>query len=368
VVSLLEFCAGLPWLLFGLSAGVFADRWDRRGLMWRADLIRLGLVALLAVLLAAGAVSVPILLAMVFLLATVGTLFSSAAPALLPSVVPGTELHRANARLAAGRTSGENFVGPPAGALLFGVLPWLPFAVDALTFGGSAWCVRGLPRTVQDDQPEALDAPRAGIRHEVLAGIGWLWRVRTLRMLAISGSLLALATSAFLAIFVLFVLEVLRLPAVGYGVLISLFAVGSLGGSLVSSRVVVTLGLRWTTQVSAVVGAVAFCLIGATSWWPVAAAALVVFGGAVGVWNTTAVTIRQNLTPTAMLGRISSRGSRAPTLRRRNGRIFLSRPRRAPRHRRARRGRPTRAARRAGRPPRRCPRAGRQAGRTGPAW
>ena len=309
VVSLLEVAAGLPWLVFGLAAGVLADRWDRRNLMWRTDLIRLGLGAVLAALLVAGAVSMPVLLVMVLLLSTVGTLFSSAAPALLPSLVPGAQLHRANARLAAGSTSGQHFLGPSAGAWLFSVFGWLPFAVDAFTFGVSAWCVRGLPRrstAEQSETVEAIDPPRGAMRHQVWEGLAWIWRVQTLRILAISGSLLACASTAFLAVFVLFVLEVLRLSAVWYGVLISLFAVGSLVGSLISSKVVTTLGLRWAIQVAAVLGAIAFLGIGITPWWPVAAASLAMFGIAAGVWNTAAVTIRQSLTPPPMLGRISS--------------------------------------------------------------
>jgi Na+/melibiose symporter-like transporter len=198
--------------------------------MWRTNLIRLGLGAVLAALLAAGPVSMPTLLVMVFLLSTVGTLFSSAAPA-----------------------SSRNFVGPSAGAWPFSVFPWLPFAVDAFTFGVSAWCVRGLPRrsTAQRSETvETKDAARGAIRHQIWEGLAWIWRVRTLRMLTVSGSLLAFATSAFLAIFVLFTLEVLHLSAVWYCVRLSLFAVGSLAGSLVSSRVVTKLGLRCATQIA----------------------------------------------------------------------------------------------------------------------
>jgi Na+/melibiose symporter-like transporter len=280
--------------------------------MWRTDLVRLGLCALLASLLALGMVSMPVLLVTVFLLATVGTLFSSAAPALLPTLVPSSQLHQANARLAAGRASGENFLGPPIGSWLFGAFSWLPFATDALTFGVSAWCVRALPRqpAAEPSGPSGPAEPtnRTGetMRHQIWAGITWIWRIRTLRMLLLSGSLLALATSAFLAIFVLFTLEVLRLSSVWYGVLISLFAIGSLAGSVLSTRLVSTLGIRWATQLAAVTGAVAFLGVGITPRWPVVAASLVVFGTAAGIWNTTAITIRQTLTPPTMLGRISS--------------------------------------------------------------
>jgi hypothetical protein len=66
---------------FGLLAGVLADRWDKGNLMWRSDLVRHVIVGLITLLVAVHALTVPVLLVLVFGLGTVATLFSSTAPA-----------------------------------------------------------------------------------------------------------------------------------------------------------------------------------------------------------------------------------------------------------------------------------------------
>jgi MFS family permease len=301
LVSLLEAMAGLPWLLFGLHAGALADRWDKRTLMWRSDLVRLVIVALIAALVAARAVTIPVLLVLVFALATVGTLFSSAAPALLPSVVPKELLGRANARLAGTSTTARNFAGPVLGSLIFGIVPWVPFFADAVTFGASAWSVRGLPRLTTTDLPA-----RRPISHEVVDGLRWILKTVHMRVLAIAAALLSVATAVFLGCFVLFVLGPLKLPQVAYGLLTAVYAVGGVGGSIVASRIIDRLGLRWASAGAAFLGAVAFLVIGLVPLWPMAALMLGLLGVATMLWNITTVTLRQQITPKHLLGRVSS--------------------------------------------------------------
>jgi len=302
VISMLQLAIGLPWLLVGLYAGVLADRFDRRGLMWGSDLVRLVLLATLGVLVAAGSLTVPVLLLVVFAHGAVTTVFDSAAPALLPDLVDKRDLHRANARLMAGMTGGRNFAGPSVGALLFGAIAWAPFAADALTFAASAACVQGLPPTA----PSAEDTsqPRSVLR-EIREGLLWSWRTKTIRILGAGTFLLAFSTGAFIGVFVLFVLEELRLPNSAYGFLIALYAVGNLAGSLVSGVVAARLTARWTAHLGAFLCAVAFVCVSATRSWPVVAIGLMLLGTATAFWNITTATVRQQATPRHLLGRVT---------------------------------------------------------------
>jgi predicted MFS family arabinose efflux permease len=302
VVSLLELAVASPWVLLGFYAGVLADRRDRRSLMWASDVTRLVIVAASTVLVATDAITVPLLLLMVFALSVISTVFGSAAPALLPDLVPAAELHRANARLTAGTSIGASFVGPALGALLFGLVAWAPFAVDAVTFAICAACVWALPAgTPAADPPRRRSAGR-----EVVEALTWLGRTRIMLVLGAGTSLLAVATGAFLGTFVLFVLEVLRLPAQAYGGLIALYAVGSVAGSAASATIAGRLGIRLTTGLAAGLGAVSFFGVGATASWPLAAAALVLLGIASAIWNVTVATVRQQVTPRSLLGRATS--------------------------------------------------------------
>src|SRR5215210_3367144 len=70
LVALAGLLQRLPWLLFGLYAGVLADRVDRRFLVMAVDLARAAVLVVLTVALVAGRVNVPVVLVTMFLLGT----------------------------------------------------------------------------------------------------------------------------------------------------------------------------------------------------------------------------------------------------------------------------------------------------------
>jgi len=302
VVSLLEAASAVPWLIFGLHAGVIADRLDHRRVMYVTDILRLVTVGILAALVAFGGLSVASLLALVFVLGTLGTVFGSASPAMVPSLVPKESLARANARIAGSGTTARGFIGPVAGSVLFGFIAWMPFLLNALSFGASATAVAGLPRHDRPREPANRQKMSAAARD----GVRWIYRTRQVRVLALATALLSIATAAFMGCFVLFVLLTLHLPQFAYGILIAVFACGGLSGSFVAASTSRRLGLRWTALLSAFLGGVLFIGIGAVPVWPVTALCLLLLGVVTMVWNISTVTMRQTVTPRSMLGRVSS--------------------------------------------------------------
>src|SRR4051812_26724194 len=85
----------LPRLLFGVLAGVFVDRWDRRRTMLVSGLMRMVLV--LALIPAILAQELLLIYVLAFALSAVGTLFVPAKGALIPWLVPDEQLTAANA-------------------------------------------------------------------------------------------------------------------------------------------------------------------------------------------------------------------------------------------------------------------------------
>ncbi|HKY49206.1 MAG TPA: MFS transporter, partial [Acidimicrobiia bacterium] len=194
--------ATVPWLLFGLPAGVIVDRLDRIRLMWIVDLLRAGAVAGLGVLVANGNSSMGLLYAVVFVLGMAETLFDSAAMAVVPAALEhdisadaNSSLERANGRLFAGQLTANQFVGPPLGALLFGVSASLPPLVDAVTFLISAILLTGirLPRR------EAV-IERRSLPVELREGLVWLWQNQNIRALAIGAGVINLAHTGAMAV------------------------------------------------------------------------------------------------------------------------------------------------------------------------
>jgi predicted MFS family arabinose efflux permease len=284
-ISLLEAAAGVPWLLFGLAGGVLADRASRRTLLWSVNLVQCAVVAALAVLVGVRAVSVPVLLAAVFLLGTADTVGASAFPAFVPEIVPAARLASANATLTTGSTAGGSFVGPALGALLLAWLAWAPLAFDAATFAVAALTVlslRGAPRPVT---PAGKGAALAGVR--------WVVGNPTVRVLAAATVLLALSTYATVGILVLFARDALHLPGSAYGLLLTVYAVGTMGGGVAGRGPMRRLGLRRTARLAAAGAAVSWAgLAVSRSWW-MAAGFLVLLGVVSMMWSVAEMTLRQ---------------------------------------------------------------------------
>jgi MFS family permease len=303
--------ATVPWLLFGLPAGVIVDRLDRIRLMWTVDLLRAGAVVGLGVLVANGNSSLGLLYAVVFVLGMAETLFDSAAMAVVPAVLEhdtsaerksasGT-LERANGRLFAGQLTANQFVGPPLGALLFGVSASLPPLVDAVTFAISAFLLTGI---TLPDPPRAIE--RRSLPTELREGLLWVWQNGNIRALAIGAGVINLAHTGAMAILVLFATATLGLSEIGFGALFIISAVGALIGSLTASRVSERVGRKATVLLSVTAIAISLLAIGLWPTVAVTAVGLLAVGLASEFWNVVAVSYRQNATPDRLRGRVMS--------------------------------------------------------------
>ncbi|MFD7683398.1 MFS transporter, partial [Streptomyces sp. NPDC060187] len=118
----------LPWFLLGLPAGALVDRWDRRKVMLRADLVRFTILALLTLAVLTDHATITLLIAAGFALGCGDIFFDISAQAVLPVVVTGDQaLIRANSRISAAQINGEQLAGPPIGGVLFSLSHSLPF-------------------------------------------------------------------------------------------------------------------------------------------------------------------------------------------------------------------------------------------------
>src|SRR6201991_2198037 len=119
--GLLQTALTLPFVLFAIPAGLLADRISRRSLMAGAEALRAVALTSIVLLLALGALNLP-LLALLGFAAVCGTVvYSVAAPALVPSLVSPEQLAAANARIELARTIAFAS-GPALGGALVG---WL---------------------------------------------------------------------------------------------------------------------------------------------------------------------------------------------------------------------------------------------------
>ena len=120
----------LPWLLFGLMAGSWADRFPSRRLLVAADALRTVVLGVLVAGIALGWAGIALVVAAAVVLGVGETVRDTAAQSTIPRLVAAPLLERANSRLVAGEIVGNEFVGPPVGAALFAVGAALPFAAN----------------------------------------------------------------------------------------------------------------------------------------------------------------------------------------------------------------------------------------------
>ncbi len=295
----------LPWLLVGLLSGALVDRWDRRRTMWTVDLGRAAVVGGLAAAVLAGVASIPLLIAAGFLMGTGQTMFDGAAQAAIPAVASRdpVRLHRANGRMLGTQTIGQSFVGPPLGGLLFTAARWLPFGADALSFLASSALVGTLKGRFEADDGRARPARRS-IRAEIAEGLRWLARHRVLRTLAVVACAANMAGAATYGLLVLLAQDRLGLGSLGFGLLLTCEAIGVVAGSLAAARISRLIGTTRAFTVANLVNAVALVALGLSGTVVVAAAAMITVSLSIGVWNVLGQSVRQELTPSRLMGRV----------------------------------------------------------------
>ncbi len=308
LIAMVAFATRLPWLLFSIPAGVWTDRLDRRRLMVQADVVRMLLTfGVVAVILSApefpvaraelyiGAISV-----LAFLLGSAEVLRDNAAQTVLPTVVSGELLEKANGQIWSVEQIMGSFVGPPLAGLLIATAVPAPFVLDAATFAlaaGLVWCMAIAPR---------LNPNRRSWLIEAREGIAWLRGHRTILQLAIMLGLMNAVSLMTLTVLILYSQEILGLGAAGHGLLLTAGAAGGVAGGLSCPNVAARLGRRTSLLVAlALLGAAMAVIWTATSVWVVAVALFVEMFAAL-LWNVVTVSYRQRLIPDDLLGRVNS--------------------------------------------------------------
>jgi Na+/melibiose symporter-like transporter len=292
--------AFLPWLLFALVSGALVDRMDRRYAMSAANAVRalsLGGLALVTALHAGG---VAVLYVVAFLLGTAETVYDSATRALLPQVVARRDLDRANSLLTVEESLGQQFLGSPAGSALFALAVTLPFALNSAGFALAALLILTVRGVRRPERP----AGRTSVRADVVEGVRWLWQHRFLRGITLISGATCLTDSMVNGVLVLYALEVLRLPASGFGLIVLASGVGALVGGLVTPWLGRVLGRAWALTGGAALSAVTLGLMGLVRDGLVAGLLWAVSSAGVMTWNVLTMSLRQSLIPQRMFGRV----------------------------------------------------------------
>lgn len=294
----------LPWLLVALPAGALIDRWDRRTVIVAASMARAVLVALLALSFATGTASIWLLYGAAFAIGVAEVFGDTAAQTILPQIVRPDQLPTANGRLYGVEMTANQFIGPPLAGFLV-------VAGSALTLGvtGAAWALAAVALLTVPGRFRVERTTSTALRADIRAGLTFLLHHVTLRALAIMTGLFNLASSMVFAVFVLYAVgpnSAMRLSEQQFGLLLTASAVGSVLGSLVAARIERRLGRQWSLTFAVLTGMTGFLGVALTTNPWIVGGLWFVEGIFIMLWNVVVVSLRQTLTPPALLGRVNS--------------------------------------------------------------
>jgi MFS family permease len=298
----------LAVLVVGLVAGAWVDRLRRRPILIATDVIRAALLFSVPVAQALGALRLEQLYVVAFLEGCLATLFQSAYPAYVPSLIGVERVVEGNAKLATSSSIAE--VGGPslAGALVQIVSAPFAILVDAFSYIVSAISLLMI-RAREPARPPRDTTAHVG--REIVEGLSTVRRHPVVFPLA-ARSIIGHVSGAFYGVlYSIYLLQELHLDPFLLGIVISAGGVGSLVGSVFAQRVVKAIGLGpaviWMAAGSSLIGVLTPLAQG-----PVVLATIMVFlpqligDGLQTIEGVAEISLVQGLIPDRILGRTNA--------------------------------------------------------------
>jgi len=236
-----------------------------------------------------------------FLLGTAETFADNASSTLVATAVPKEHLGVANSRFFGVAILGNQLAGPPIGAFLFATGSAIPFGVNAVCFLLAAVLISRLrlPATVREPSGRSM-------RHDVAEGMRWLWGHAPVRTLALTLTAFNVTFGAAFSVYVLYAHERLGLGEVGFGLLMTVGALGSLVGTTAYQWLEQRFSMAQLMRIGLVVETITHLVLALTSTAWVAGLMMAIFGVHAMVWGSTSTTVRQRAVPEHLLGRVTS--------------------------------------------------------------
>jgi MFS family permease len=309
----------VPYLVFSIPAGVLVDRFDRHRLLVVSNLMRAALLLAIPASAVLGILSLPVLYAVAFGVGSFSVLFDVAFQSYVPDLLDPEELLSGNQRIELSESAARTLGPGLGGALVIAMGGAFAIVIDVLSYLAASLALVGARRS----RPARAKAGAAESKHGVAtdmrdpsrdsggawAGLAIVLRDRPLRDMAASTATFNLASSAILAVFILYAATEVGMDAGSIGILIGVGNVGFVVGALAVGAVTARLGVGPTLVVSSILGAIATVLL------PLAVGAAAVgvllagrFVGAFAIplFNVNARALRQSRAPREAIGRVNA--------------------------------------------------------------
>jgi len=306
-VGLLNAAETLAFLVIGLPAGAWIDRWIKRRVMLRVDLIRAVLLAAIPVLWFTHVLAFWQLLVVATAVGVCSVFFDVSYQSFIPNLVRNDQIGDANSKL---ETSAQvaRIAGPAAaGGLLALLVAPLLLGVTAVTYLLSFFALTSITDTevakpVEDRRPLVV---------EIKEGLSWVFHQPLLVRIVLCTGIGNLVSALAMTMMPLLVLRELGLSPAIYGLIGSAGAVGGLLGASLSSRIQKWIGEGHAIPVAQLIYSVSLFFAPLAAFLPGAAIPILIVGEflltfSVLVYNIAQVSFRQRICPPALLGRMNA--------------------------------------------------------------
>lgn len=318
VMGLVTAVFGVAQVITGLFAGWLADRLDRRRLMIFCDVWRTLLYFSIPLGWWLSGPHLWLIFVVVALGSGLGMVFQVTYITAIANLVDPDQLSDANSRLQATQAVGF-ILGPILAGLISGFFgPSVAISVDALSFALSALSIL-LIRL----RPVALVAPldllradvperssvlqtRGGLRQEFLAGLRFLWQQPVLRSLTILLFLAGLLASGALDIFIFHIKHDLGQNDSTVGLVFGLASIGGVVAGILTPRLRRRWGFAACWLGGMITQFVALALIGLSENLLLIGLFAVAFTFTSSLTAICSISLRQQITPDYLLGRVTS--------------------------------------------------------------
>jgi MFS family permease len=307
-MGILNAASTAAFLIVGLPAGAWVDRWLKRRVMITADIVRAVVLAVIPVLWFTGHLEIWELIVIVGIFGVASVFFDVGYQSYIPLLVKSEQVGPANSTL-----EGTAQVARIGGPAIAGLLLTIVSAPGLIVVDAASYIVSFLTLSrIRDTEVAADPELRRPLHKEIAEGVRFVIRQPLIRSVAGTTATSNFFSTLGFTLYPLFALRILDIGSLGLGITLSAGAIGGLLGATLTPRLAKWIGEGRVIVVSAFVAGLAFipvplaALLHGPSAVPLLAAGEFLNGFCVLVYNITQVTLRQRLCPPRLLGRMNA--------------------------------------------------------------
>ena len=295
----------LPFLLFTLPAGVWVDRLRRKPILVLGNVGRAVALLSVPVVYWVGGLTIWQLYVVGFAVGTCTVFFDVAYQSYIPALVGREDVVEANSKLEISRAA-ANIAGPGmAGGLIALLTAPVAVLVDAVSYAISAVLLFGIRK--QEEAPPR--AERRSLRDELGEGLRYVFRNPYQRTMVVMTALSNFFGQVVFSILLVYAVRELDLSAGTIGIALAIGNLGTLASALTAKRIGERLGVGRTILLASCLfgpGTLLIAFAPEAYALPLIVLAMMVIGFGGILYNVTAISLIQAITPDRILGRANA--------------------------------------------------------------